>query len=102
MFSAENYSKRELVFKNWQTAYNVQLGILAWSKRLMVAGDFGQYFATEFENPPEFLGADLRRQLGELQYRAAVHLYLWRDVFYATAIWRDRCCFASASTSATS
>jgi hypothetical protein len=90
MFSAENYSKRELVFKNWQTAYNLQLGILAWSKRLMVAGDFGQYFATDFENPPEFLGADLRRQLGEMQYRAAVHLYLWRDVFYATAIWRDR------------
>lgn len=87
---AENYTKRELVFKNWQTAYNVQLGVLPWAKRLMVAADFGQYLATDFEDPPEMLGADLRRQLRELQYRVAAHVYLWRDVFFLTAIWRDR------------
>ena len=87
---AENYTKRELEFQNWQTAYNVQLGILPWSKRMVVAADFGQYLATDFENPPDVLGYDLRRQLGELQYRAAVHVYLWRDVFYGTLIWRDR------------
>ncbi len=89
-FSAENYTKRELVFKNWQTAYNVQLGVLAVSKRLMLAGDFGQYLSTDFENPPQVLGYDLRRQIGELQYRAAAHAYLWRDVLFLTLIWRDR------------
>jgi hypothetical protein len=87
---AENYTKREIEFKNWQTAYNVQLGVLAWNKRLMLAGDFGQYLATDFEDPPEMPGTDLRRQLRELQYRAAAHVYLWRDVFFATVIWRDR------------
>lgn len=89
-FSAENYTKREINFKNWQTAYNVQLGVLAISKRLMFAGDFGQYVATDFENPPAVLGYDLSRQRRELQYRAAAHVYLWRDVLFLTAIWRDR------------
>ena len=89
-FSAENYVKRELVFKNWQTAYNVQLGVLAISKRLMLAADFGQYIATDFEDPPTVVGSDLKRQIQELQYRAAAHVYLWRDVLYLTAIWRDR------------
>lgn len=89
-FSAENYTKRELVFKNWQTAYNVQLGVLAISKRLMLAADFGQYLATDFEQPPQVLGYDLRRQIQELQYRGAAHVYLWRDVLFMTAIWRDR------------
>jgi hypothetical protein len=89
-FSAENYTKRELVFKNWQTAYNIQLGVLAVTKRLFFAADFGQYIATKFENPPAVLGYDLRRQIQELQYRAAAHVYLWRDVLFMTAIWRDR------------
>jgi hypothetical protein len=89
-FSAESYTKRELAFGNWQTAYNLQLGVLAWSKRLLLAGDFGQYLATTFDNPPDDPGSDLRRQLRELQYRVAAHFYIWRDVFYATAIFRDR------------
>ncbi|MBC8068453.1 MAG: hypothetical protein IAG13_08975 [Deltaproteobacteria bacterium] len=89
-FSAENYAKRELVFKNWQTSYNVQLGVLAVTKRLFFAGDFGQYIATDFEEQPAMLGSDLERQIRELQYRAAAHVYLWRDVLYLTAIWRDR------------
>lgn len=88
--TAESYTKRELAFKNWQTAYNVQLGILVVKRRLLLAGDFGQYLATEFEDPPQYSGYDLRRQLGELQYRAAAHVYLWRDVFFATLIWRDQ------------
>jgi hypothetical protein len=89
-FSTEGYGKREINFKNWQTAYNVQLGVLAVSKRLMFAADWGQYLASDFENPPDILGYDLRRQLRENQYRFATHVYLWRDVFFLTAIWRDR------------
>lgn len=89
-FQGEYYGKRELEFKNYQNAYNVQLGFLAVQKRLFFAGDFGQYLATDFEDPPAIVGNDLRRQLQELQYRAAAHVYLWRDVFFATVVWRDR------------
>lgn len=87
---AEAYAKRELEFENWQVAYNAQLGVLVWPKRVMLAADFGQYLATDFENPPEVELTDLRRQLRELQYRFAAHVYLWRDVFYGTLIFRDR------------
>lgn len=89
-FSVEGYGKRELNFKNWQGAYNVQLGVLAVKKRLLFAADWGQYLASEFEDPPENPGYDLRRQLQENQYRVAAHVYLWRDVFFLTLIWRDR------------
>lgn len=97
---AETYGKRELNFKNWQVAYNVQVGVLAVKKRLMLAGDAGQYLATNFEDPrfdpsapeydPNLPGYDLRRQLREFQYRAAAHVYLWRNIFYGTLIFRDR------------
>jgi hypothetical protein len=87
---AETYAKRELNFKNWQVAVNGQVGVLAIKKRLMFAGDAGTYVGTDFEDPPAFLGSDLRRQLREFQYRAAAHVYLWRNVFFATLIFRDR------------
>lgn len=87
---AEAYGKRELNFKNWQVAVNGQVGVLAIKKRLMFAGDAGTYVGTDFEDPPAFLGSDLRRQLREFQYRGAAHVYLWRNVFFATLIFRDR------------
>jgi len=87
---AEAYGKRELNFKNWQVAVNGQVGVLAVKKRLFLAGDAGTYIGTNFEDPPVFLGSDLRRQLREFQYRAAAHVYLWRNVFFATLIFRDR------------
>ncbi len=86
----EVYAKRELNFKNWQLAFNVQAGVLAVKRRLMFAADFGQYLATEFSAPPDELGSDLRRQLKELQYRMTAHAYLWRDVVVLSLVWRDR------------
>lgn len=86
----ESYGKRELNFKNWQVAVNGQLGVLAIKKRLMLAGDAGTYVGTDFEDPPATLGSDLRRQLREFQYRFAAHTFLWRNVFFATLIFRDR------------
>lgn len=87
---AEVYGKRELNFKNWQLAFNVQAGVLAVKRRLLLSADFGQYLSTPFEDPPEELGSDLRRQLQELQYRVAAHVYIWRNVFLAQIVWRDR------------
>ncbi len=86
----EVYGKRELNFKNWQVAFNVQAGVLAIKRRLLLAADFGQYLASDFESPPDELGADLRRQLTELQYRITAHAYLWRDVVVMSLVWRDR------------
>jgi len=92
MMLGEVYGKRELNFGNWQLAYNIQVGVLAVKRRLLFAADFGEYRSSEFDNPPpaEELGSDLRRQLQELQYRVAAHIYLWRNVFLAQVVWRDR------------
>jgi len=86
----EVYAKRELNFKNFQLAYNVQVGFLAIKRRLLLTTDFGQYLSTPFEAPPVDLGSDLRRQLQELQYRVAAHIYIWRNVFLLQIVWRDR------------
>ncbi|MFO7564845.1 MAG: hypothetical protein R6X02_19530 [Enhygromyxa sp.] len=86
----ELYGKRELNFKNWQVAYNVQVGVLAVKRRLLLSADFGQYLSTPFEAPPANLGSDLRRQLQELQYRVAAHIFIWRNVFLAQVVWADR------------
>ncbi len=88
----EYYGKRELEFRNFQNAYNVQLGFLAWEKRILLAADFGQFLATDFESPPgeDEVQADLRRQLQSTQWRTAAHVYLWRDVFFASAVYQNR------------
>ena len=86
----EYYGKRELEFRNFQNAYNVQLGFLAWEKRLLLAGDFGQYLASDFESPPDDIQIDLRRQLQSTQWRTAAHVYLWRNVFFASAVYQNR------------
>ena len=88
--AAEAYGKRELAFKNWQLAYNLQLGVLAVKKRLLLGADFGQYIATNFEAPPASLSYDLRRQLQESAARATANVFLWRDVFYASAFYGYR------------
>lgn len=96
----EVYGKRELNFGSWQVAYNVQLGVLPIKKRLLLAGDFGQYLASPFENPPAELGYDLRRQNQEMQYRVAAHVFLWRELFMLTLLWGDRRVRTSALSTA--
>ena len=91
LLMGEVYGKRELEFKNWQLAYNVQLAVLPIKKRLLLAADFGQYLTTDTEVPlPDVLPNDLRRQVQELQYRIAAHVYLWRDVWLLQLVWQDR------------
>lgn len=86
----ENYTKRELEFRSWQTAYNIRLGILIVPKHLMFGADFGEFIAMEMEDPPELLETELRRQLNELQWRLALHWYFWRNVGVATLLYADR------------
>lgn len=86
----EVYAKRELEFESSQLAYNVQLGVLLIPKRLLLAADFGEFLAGEMENPPVELETDLRRQVQETQWRAALHMYLWRNIFTGSLLYTDR------------
>jgi len=88
--AAENYTKREFNFKSWQTAYNVRAGFLLLPRRLLLGADFGQYLPGEMEEPPELLETDLKRQLGETQWRVALHWYFWRNVGVATLMYSDK------------
>jgi len=97
---SEVYGKRELNFGSWQVAYNLQVGVLPIKKRLLLAGDFGQYLASPFERPPAELGYDLRRQNQEMQYRVAAHVFLWRELFMVTFLWGDRRVRTSALSTA--
>ncbi|MCA9667598.1 MAG: hypothetical protein KC503_18485 [Myxococcales bacterium] len=90
VFIAEAYGKRELEFGNWQLGYNLQVGALLISKWLMLAADFGQYLATEFDSVPASLETDIRKQLEETQWRAALHLYFYRNIGLLSVVFSDR------------
>lgn len=75
---AENYSKYELNFQSFQTAYNIMAGVLLWPQTFFLAADFGQYLPGEYGVTPDELQTDLRRQRSETQFRTALHWYFWR------------------------
>ncbi|PKN57881.1 MAG: hypothetical protein CVU56_08615 [Deltaproteobacteria bacterium HGW-Deltaproteobacteria-14] len=85
----EGYLKRELEFESWQGAYNVQVGILAVNKTLLLAADFGQYLASSMKNPPAVAETDIRRQDDQLQWRVAVHWYFWRNIGVLSLLYDD-------------
>lgn len=87
---AENYSKWELEFESFQTAYVVQVGYLLIPKRLLLAADFGAYLAGEMKNPPAILETDLRKQLDEQQWRVAAHLYVVRNIGLLSLLYTNR------------
>jgi hypothetical protein len=88
--AAESYLKRELEFQTWQFSYNVQVGFLVVPKWLMIAGDVGTFrLLNDFVDPPEPLPTDLRRIVDEFQWRAAVHLFVWRNTGILTLLYTD-------------
>lgn len=90
LFSLENYSKRELAFGSWQTAYVAQLGFLAIPKWLLLAADAGQYYSTSMTKPPaSFSSSTVARPLNEWQVRAAAHLYVYRNIGIASIIYTE-------------
>jgi len=88
--AAENYTKREFEFESWSTAYNARVGVLLIRKWLMLGADFGEFIAGEPEKAPVVQETDLRRQLNELTWRAALHLYWYRNVGVASLMYTDR------------
>lgn len=80
----ESYTKRVLDWNFWQFAYNVQVGYLVLPKRLLLAVDFGEYVVP---NPPEGFENDFDQ---ETQWRAAAHVFLWRNVLTGSLLWVNR------------
>jgi hypothetical protein len=83
---AESYSKYELNFRSFQTAYVVQAGVLVIPKRLLLAADWGQYLA----QPYAVANSVLQNPLEEWQFRAAAHVYVWKNIGIASAVFRER------------
>lgn len=86
VLNLENYTKRELDFGSWQTAYVAQVGLLVVPKKLMVAADFGQYVAQPYERA----SSDSPRLQNEWQARAAVHYYFWKNIGLVSLLYRER------------
>jgi hypothetical protein len=89
---AENYTKRELNFESWQTAYNLQIGWLVWPRHILIGADYGQFLPYKPDKQPDaqYQNQILARQLEETQWRIAMHWYFWRNVGVATLIYSDR------------
>ncbi len=88
----EDYSKAELNFGQVQNAYDVLAGVLLIPNWLFFAADFGQFDTTDFgalqqltnnaikvSAPPAKLETDLRRERNEVDARAALHFFYWRN-----------------------
>lgn len=80
----EMYHKYVLDWKFWQHAYNIQLGVLAIPKRLLIAADFGEYVVPD---APDEFDNDFDQ---ETQWRVAAHVYLWRNVLTGSVLYVDR------------
>ena len=89
-FAAENYTKRELAFGAWQTATMGRIGLLLWPKHLELGADIGHFTTTPYDNAPEVLETELRRQKNEWQARAALHWYFYRNIGLASVLFTER------------
>lgn len=87
---AESYTKRELEYGSWQTAWNAEMGVLLWPRRLVLAADIGSFYATEFDDLPDGgFDSALRRPLDELQWRVALHFFYYRDIGLLSLVYSD-------------
>jgi hypothetical protein len=89
---AETYGKRELEFGSTQIAWNIQAGFLLIPKRILLAADFGQYHADPYDHLPSQLQTDIKKELkvpDEQMFRAAVHIYFWKNIGIFSIRYRD-------------
>ena len=91
VFLAEDYFKREVAYGSNQNAYHAQLGFLAIPKHLMLAVDFGEYIAQEYETlPKDGYSSTFRKPNNERQVRGAAHWYFYRDIGVLSFVYTDR------------
>jgi hypothetical protein len=70
-----------------QTGWIAQTSILLVPQMFMLAADIGQFYAQDFEGTFDF-GGSVRRPLDELQFRAAVHWYWYRNIGLLSLLYR--------------
>jgi len=83
----ESFTKRELEFQSWQTAYVVQVGYLLIKRKVFLAADYGEFIATKMMNPIE--GSEDVKLGNERQWRAAIHYYFYRNIGILSLLYRD-------------
>ncbi len=89
---AETYGKQELEFGSTQNAWNIQAGFLLIPKRLLLAADYGEFQASAYDKLPPRIETDLKKILkvpNEGMFRAAIHVYFWRNIGIFSVRYRD-------------
>ena len=56
----------------------------------MLAADYGQFYATDFENPPAELNDELKRLGDVIQWRAALHYYVFGNTGLFSLLYSDK------------
>jgi hypothetical protein len=87
---AEMYGKYSLDYGNTPVAWNVQAGVLVIPKWLLLAADYGELVAGELKDAPANLETTLKKQLDERQFRAAAHLYFYRNIGLLSLLFRHQ------------
>jgi hypothetical protein len=86
----ESYNKAELNYGALQTANYLQVGVLAIPELIFLAADVGHFYTSDFGQLTTLtkipiagelsdIPNSIRRQQNQLQARAAVHWYFWRQ-----------------------
>jgi hypothetical protein len=88
LLKAENYTKYELEFGALQSAWNVTTTVLLVPKLLVFSADVGGFHAQSFDDTPTF-DAALQRPIDELQFRAALHVYWYKNIGLFSVLYRE-------------
>lgn len=86
----ESYNKAELNFGALQTANYLQVGVLLWPEWFFLAADVGHFYTSELGTLTSVSGIpiagdlttvpnSIRRQRNQIQARAALHWFFWRQ-----------------------
>ena len=85
--TADVFGKRELEFGASQLGYVVQGALLLWPKRVLLAADWSQFRSTNFDDLGAASTSGISRPLDEDQFRAALHVYLFRQIAVASLVY---------------
>lgn len=86
--SAEAYVKREFAFESWQSSYVLNANALIVPRRLLLSAEFAQFIGTNLESAIAS-GETLARPVDQWQIRAAAHVYIFRNIFLGSLIFRE-------------
>ena len=94
--TGETYNKAEINYGSVQSANYLQAGYLLWPETLFIAADVGHFWTSGFGGLTDLTGIEtagdlstvpnkLKKQQNEIQARAAIHWFFWRQNGVLTA-----------------